>query len=245
MTHHENRSGNIMTTRRLATAQLGALLLLTACASTEVTSRQAYQGDRLPRPGRIVVYNFAATPADLPPGLPSEAAALGVAPAAATNPPTPEELATVRQLGFLVAQELAKNLRAMGLPAVEGDAAAMPPASLQPDDIALAGYFATVNQGSEAKRLMIGFGSGAPELNTVVEGFQMAPQGTLRRLGGGTVDAGGTKVPGMLVPLAVVAANGNPIGLVINGAIRRTARCRARPRSKARRSAPPTRSRRR
>src|SRR3954447_26248751 len=97
-----------------------ALILLAGCASTEVTSRQAYQGERLPRPGKIVVYDFAATPADLPPGLPSEAAA----PTARTNPPTPEEVGTVKNLGSQVARELAGDLKAMGLPAVESDAAA-------------------------------------------------------------------------------------------------------------------------
>lgn len=214
------RSGNMDMLKASRVWIAAGLLLLTGCASTDVTSLQAYRGERLPRPGKIVVYDFATTPADLPPGLPYEAAAIGITSAARTNPPTPAEVATVRKLGTLVAQELVKNLRAMGLPAVEGTAAAMPPASLQPDDIALAGYFATVDPGSEAKRLMIGFGSGAPELNTVIEGYQMTPQGTLLRLGGGTVDAGGTKVPGMLVPLAVVAANGNPIGLIVNGAIK-------------------------
>src|SRR3954454_18844169 len=124
--------------KRIAAA--AALLLLAGCASTSVTSRQAYQGDQLPRPGQIVVYGFAATPADLPPDLPSEAATMGAAPAATANPPTPEEVATVRQLGSQVAKELVKNLRAMGLPAVVGDAATTPPTSLRPGDVALAGY---------------------------------------------------------------------------------------------------------
>jgi hypothetical protein len=57
--------------------------------------------------------------------------------------------------------------------------------------------------------------SAATELKTVVEGFQMTPQG-LRRLGGGEVAAGGGKVPGALVPLAVAAARGNPIGLIVS-----------------------------
>src|SRR4051794_41435000 len=97
--------------RKSRVAAAAGLLLLAGCASTEVTSRQAYQGDRLPRPGQIVVYDFAATPADLP----SEAAALGDNSAAITNPPTPEELATVRKLGSLVAKELVKALQAMDL----------------------------------------------------------------------------------------------------------------------------------
>ena len=64
----------------------------------------------------------------------------------------------------------------MGLPAVQ--AAGQAPA--QVNDIVLHGYFTTVDEGSEAKRLMVGFGSGAPELKTVIEGFQMTPQGLHR-----------------------------------------------------------------
>jgi hypothetical protein len=190
--------------------QLCALLLLAACASTEVTSRQAYQGEKLARPGRIIVHDFAATPADMPAGIP-----LAAEPAVPSAPPTPAEVATVQKLGALVAKELVADLQGMGLPAVQ--AVGQPPP--QADDIVLVGYFTSVDQGSEAKRLLVGFGSGAPELKTAIEGFQMTPQG-LRRLGGGEIAAGGGMVPGMLVPLAVVAASGNPIGLIVNGAIK-------------------------
>jgi hypothetical protein len=144
------------------------------------------------------------------PGIPLEAQA-----ATPSTPPTAEEVQTVQKLGALVAKELFADLRGMGLPVVQ--AAGQAPA--QVNDIVLHGYFTTVDEGSEAKRLMVGFGSGAPELKTVIEGFQMTPQG-LRRLGLGSLAAGGTKVPGMLVPIAVVAANGNPIGLIVNGAIK-------------------------
>ena len=39
-----------------------ALLVLAGCASTKVTERQAYTGEKLARPDRIIVYDFAATP---------------------------------------------------------------------------------------------------------------------------------------------------------------------------------------
>ena len=52
--------------RRVASC-LFALALVGGCASTEVTSRQPYTGARIPHPDRIIVYNFAATPADIPP----------------------------------------------------------------------------------------------------------------------------------------------------------------------------------
>ena len=46
---------------------------------------------------------------------------------------------------------------------------------------------------------------------------QVTAQG-LRLLGSGEIEAGGRKIPGVLVPLAVVAATGNPVGLIVGGA---------------------------
>jgi hypothetical protein len=43
-----------------------ALIALFACASAQVTDRDPYQGKKLARPDRIIVYDFAATAADLP-----------------------------------------------------------------------------------------------------------------------------------------------------------------------------------
>jgi hypothetical protein len=47
-----------------------ALLLLavalTGCASTKVTSQETFFTGQLPWPGNILVYDFAATPADVP-----------------------------------------------------------------------------------------------------------------------------------------------------------------------------------
>jgi hypothetical protein len=43
------------------------LLLAAGCASTKVTNRQQYVSGPVPRPDTILVYDFAATPADIPP----------------------------------------------------------------------------------------------------------------------------------------------------------------------------------
>ena len=50
-----------------------------------------------------------------------------------------------------------------------------------------------------------------------IEGYQVTPTG-LRLLGSGEVQSGGNKTPGLIVPIAVVAATANPIGLIIGGA---------------------------
>ena len=45
---------------------LPALLVFAGCATTEVTSSQPLVNGMPPRPGHIRVYDFAATPADVP-----------------------------------------------------------------------------------------------------------------------------------------------------------------------------------
>src|SRR5260221_8215235 len=66
------------------------------------------------------------------------------------------------------------------------------------------------------KRMVIEFGSGTAEMDTVVEGYVVTPLG-LRKLGSGTLTSSGNKTPGMVVPAAVAIATANPIGLIVVG----------------------------
>jgi Domain of unknown function (DUF4410) len=194
-----------------AASWLLALVLVAGCASTEVTDRERYQGAKLARPDRIIVHDFTANPAEVPP----ESAFAAELAGAAT--PTPQQAELGRKLGAQIAQELVAELRAMGLPAVAAEGQPAP----QVDDIVLRGYFVSVEEGSARERVLVGFGKGAAELRTAVEGFQMTAEG-LRPLGRGEVKSGGGEVPGMVLPLAVVAATANPIGLVVGGAVKLT-----------------------
>jgi hypothetical protein len=188
-----------------------ALVVVTGCASTDVTERQRYEGAQLARPDRIIVHDFTANPAEVPPES-SFAAELAGAPM-----PTPEQIEVGRELGAQLASELVTELRAMGLPAVR--AAGQPPP--RPDDIVLRGYFVSVDEGKAGRRLLVGFGSGAAELSTAVEGYQMTAQG-LRPLGRGEVRSEGGKLPGMVLPVAVLAATASPIGLIVGGVAKAT-----------------------
>ncbi len=68
-----------------------ALVAVAGCASTKVTASQDYHGKRIPRPDRIIVHDFAATPADIP-----SWSAAAHRPAAPSTPQTAEEIATGR-----------------------------------------------------------------------------------------------------------------------------------------------------
>ena len=85
----------------------------------------------------------------------------------------------------------------MGLPAKRASSHTTP----EINDLVFRGYLLSVDEGSATKRVAIGFGSGASQLTTAVEGFQMTAQG-LRKLGSGKVGASAGKTPGGAVGVA-------------------------------------------
>ncbi len=91
-----------------------ALIALAGCAQTRVTSLQPYEGERIARPNRIIVHDFATTPADVPAG-----SAVAGQYSEPTTPQTAKEIEVGRQLGAQVAKELVAEINDMGLPAVQ------------------------------------------------------------------------------------------------------------------------------
>jgi len=106
------------------------------------------------------------------------------------SPPTADQVATGRQLGALIAAHLVADIQAMGLSA----ALAGPGSSPQIGDGVIRGYLVSAEGGGAARRFIIGFGSGTSELDTVVEGYTVTPQGW-RKLGSGTLSSSGGKTP--------------------------------------------------
>jgi hypothetical protein len=198
--------------RKIATiiTCLFAMVVAAGCASTKVTNREVLVTEQLPRPAHIWVYDFAATAADLPA---NSALAGQISEDAASQ--TAEQIATGRKLGAQIAAELVEQVRAMGMPAEQAVKGTTP----QINDIVIRGYLLSIEEGSAAKRVAIGFGSGESELKVAAEGFQMTAQG-LRKLGSGTLDSGGSKGPGGAVGLAALIATHNPVGLIVGTGVK-------------------------
>lgn len=193
---------------RLACIGIAAGLLVLGCASTKVSPVQnPGRDDSIARPGRILVYDFGVRQSEV--ALDSDAAAKPQQPMSA------QQTAEARALGVAVAERLAIAIEAMGIPATR-TAGGVAPAI---DDILIRGTFVTVHEGSTVERMTIGFGAGASHLTTLVETYQMTPHG-LRKIGSGSVDAGGGKGPGAAVPAAVAIATANPIGLIVTTAVK-------------------------
>ena len=138
-------------------------------------SRDELVTAKIPRPNTIWVHDFAATPADVP----DESAFAGQY-SEHSPPQTAKEIAMGRQLGDEIASQLIEQINAMGMPAEHAVTGTTP----QINDLVIQGYLISFNKGSAAKRILIGFGSGASDLKVAVEGFQMTAQG-LRKLGTG------------------------------------------------------------
>jgi len=180
------------------------LMMAAGCAKTKVDREQVVTG-KLPKPGAIRVYDFAATPEDLPPN-----STLAGQHAEHSTPQTAEQIAEGRKLGAEIEQELVSLIRGMGMPAER----ATKGTTSKVDDLVIQGYIVSFKEGDAKKRVLIGIGSGESTLNVAVEGFQMTDQG-LRKLGGGSTVAGGSKMPGGAVGAAAWLATANPVGLIV------------------------------
>jgi hypothetical protein len=187
-------------------ACLIVLAVTGGCASTTVSDRQQVVSGYLPRPAQIWVYDFAATPADVPP----ESALAGQSSAGAA-PLTDRQIAEGRKLGSEIAAQLVQQIQGMGMPAAVASAATRP----QLNDVVIEGSLLSIQQGSAAERVTIGFAAGESELKVAVEGFQMSTTG-LRKLGSGDVGSTGNKTPGMGVGLVSLIATHNPAGLIVS-----------------------------
>jgi hypothetical protein len=179
---------------------VGCLIIaitVTSCAKTEVSGPKATAAAEVHmRPDRVLVFDFSSNSADLPPD-----SALAQLQQERTMPQSDDEIALGRRLGDLTATYLIDELKKNGIPAINGSTGPMP----RVGDGVIRGEFVTIDEGSRAKRMLIGFGAGSANLQTLVEAFEMTPTG-LMPLGSARIDTAGGRMPGILVPVGVGAA---------------------------------------
>lgn len=202
MTSRDLRLHTAITVLTLACLTIG-------CAKTMVSERQiGAENEPLPKPNRIIVYDFAATPEDVP--VDDPLAGHYAKPARAQ---TADEVSLGKQLSTEIAGQLVQKILKLGLPA-ERSGTGPPPGS---GDLIIKGAFVSIDKGDRLKRMLIGFGAGAGELKTFVEIYQITPEGP-RPLVSEEIKAMGGKMPGMLFTIVAAVAAG-PAGLSVAPAV--------------------------
>jgi len=187
------------------------LAVLVGCASTEVVNRKRLVNEQLPRPSKIFVYDFIANPADVP----KDSSFIALDTAKKSPAMTSDDIKVGRKLGASIARQLAQQIRGIGISTERAPSNSKP----KLNDIVLRGYLVSLSQGSGIKRVVIGFGFGASELQTVVEGYQMTDKG-LRKLGAAELKSVGSKTPGGGLGALSFIINANPIGLIVGGVVK-------------------------
>jgi hypothetical protein len=174
-------------------------LLLAGCASTDAeVTKERDEDSKLPYPQAIYVYDFAVSPAEVPPGSVAAPRLSG-----GVNDPnhTEKRDKLERQIADVVATKVVEELQELGLPAVRWRGT--PP--LNDNAYTLEGQFVTIDEGNAMTRMIIGFGVGGTELRVLVQAYHL--QGRSKRLlGEAEVSSESSSAPGLAATLPVSAA---------------------------------------
>lgn len=174
-------------------------LILAACASTDAEVTKEREDDRkLPYPSKILVYDFATSPAEVSTdSIVSDRLRGGVDDPQAN----PQRGQLEHQIAAVLSERLVSELRDLDLPAERWQGP--PPAGKS--IYTIEGQFLTIDEGSALKRMIIGFGAGGTELQVLVQAYRMTGKGK-RLLGEAEVTAESSKKPGLAATLPVGAA---------------------------------------
>jgi hypothetical protein len=141
-----------------------AIAFFAGCASTKVSMDGEYQGF-LPRPSRVLVYNFAVSPdeVEMDSGISADIQEL-----VNKRPLTDQERTIGRQLSAALATHLVKEIGVLGIPAIHASTN-VPVAGRA---LAIKGQFISVDEGNQAERVVIGCGLGRTDVRTLVEAYE-------------------------------------------------------------------------
>jgi hypothetical protein len=179
---------------------LGLLLLVSACAKTNVRTNNEIAYTGMPRPSQVLVYRFAVSPDDIKQNS-SFFAKLGRNMEGKNQ--TAEEIELGNEVADALASELTEKIKAMGLNAFYASTGASPPANA----IVVTGRFLDIDEGNRLRRNMIGFGAGKSSVDVNVSVMAPGSSGYVELIGfDAHADSG--NMPGAAVSGGVGAAAG-------------------------------------
>ncbi len=142
-----------------------ALVMLAACAQTAVQPQGPTVTTRLGRPARVLVYDLATSPGEI---HPDQGVLHQVANAATGMQASERDAALGDQAQNAFSTELVSRINAMGLRAERASVGT----GAAPGDVKIVGAFLDIDQGNQLRRLVIGLGAGASEIDAEIEVLQ-------------------------------------------------------------------------
>jgi hypothetical protein len=181
------------------------ITLVAGCAKVNTTGVRRYQGPRLNASRAIVVYDFEPTGQSI--GLDSIDADGG-------DGLSNEDIEHRREVGRVLADVLAKELEERGILSSRKAG----PIGVPPGSMSIGGQVITVDEGSSAKRILIGFGSGKNRLSSAAQLYGIPKEDRTVLWEYQNTAASGPK-PGILttLPIGVAVQGLSLLVLVING----------------------------
>jgi len=178
-------------------------MALTACSHATVETKSLYQGANLPRPSVIYVRDFVVTPGDVALDSGRIARLRRMFSGADTGQ---RQQAAAQDVVDALSNGLVENIDRMGLMARRISADTVIPAG---DNAALVdGNITSIDEGNRAKRVVIGFGAGASQVDTRVALTYLATAAAERRLAEFQASGNSGSAPGMAATAGAGAAIG-------------------------------------
>jgi uncharacterized protein DUF4410 len=173
----------------------GALLLAfaTACGQTGIRNTTVTAPANLPRPEKILVYDFAVSEQEVKEyqGIMRQQPTI--------KDPAERERLLAKEVKDALADELIEGLRSLGFLVERVQRGTVATGN----EMLIDGQFLTVDEGNPLHSLVIGFGSGASSVQTQVQVYQ-APKA--RKIMEFTTQSDSSKMPGAATTMAAGAA---------------------------------------
>jgi len=194
-------------------AALAGVVAVIGCAPTQVQS--TYQRESaMARPERVLVYDFAVSPeqVQLDRGLSAEIVQMSQG-----TSRTEQEIQVGQKAARVLADELVKEINAMGLPAQRVAGAPMNWAN----SLLIEGQFLSIDEGNRTERTVIGLGAGRSDVEALVQVYEASGSRLVRLEEFSTTAKSGIK-PGAAETMGMGAAAGTlavSAAVTVGGAI--------------------------
>jgi hypothetical protein len=186
---------------------------MVGCAKTTVRETSEVAASNLPRPDRVLIYNFAVSPQDI-----HENAAIfaKLERNLENKDQTAEEMQLGREVADALATELTQKIADMGLNPLRADQN-MP---VTQGSILVTGHFVKIDEGNRLRRNVIGLGMGQSSTDSDVRVLAPSPSG-LQELIAFEAHADSGEMPGAAVmgPAGAAAGAGTAAVIATNAAV--------------------------